>query len=368
MELFTLPNEILFHIFEYVINIKDINSFVCSHKDGYKVRDCITRISNNINDHKVLYLYPNLRIVDGIVNMIDCNIWKDTPCFNDIHSIQIELPMITKDDITNKYIYKYLENNCNIRNITFLSYINKFNKKTLVYKLSVIDNNLLINVKCKWDQFNLFKDYEYFYKIINLLMDNKIINSIKLSNIQNIDIIKYLFISKTKSISFNQYSQSIFNSYMNNPKSKHLFISSIQRLEKIVMIGKRLYEENTFNKSLSIFGSIIDIMYNDDIVCPDMKVFCFPVPSSKLEKCLKLFPNVKEMFLMHDNFNNELKCDEDLKLWVQSLILPPKVKAVEYCTRDTNYRCVYNPQGYLTHNNVIFGMCRLSDKYYFINK
>ncbi|SNW62979.1 Hypothetical protein ORPV_1075 [Orpheovirus IHUMI-LCC2] len=356
MELFTLPNEILFTIFEYINKLDDINRFICSYKNGYMIRDYIRTIQKyTIENPKVLSLYPNLTKLDGFLLLYNKKLFNiyDMPCFSKIENLTIDLPLDCFYQPIYLYLNKYFQTNNNLNNITFIAndYHDGFGTEPSGYckrffniknrELYILDMN---GVREDIDEIIMRKN------VINLLMYNNIFDSVCINHTNDKDLSKLLLDQKVKSIKIHVYQEQINNYMKCNIFCKSLS-SALYRLENINMIGTHLYYESRFTDAKIAFRLLIDNLYDRKAVNKKMKKLLIPIPASKLDKCFKIFPNVQKIVVLYD-MDDSLQCENDLYSWMKTLSLPLCLKILYYGTQDIGRTESYNPKETYLYNNI----------------
>ncbi|SNW62980.1 Hypothetical protein ORPV_1076 [Orpheovirus IHUMI-LCC2] len=341
MELFTLLNEILFCIFDYVNKLDDINRFICSYKNGYMIRNYIRTIEEyTIENPKVLSLYPNLTKLDGFLLLYNKKLFNvyDMPCFPKIENLCIDFPLYNFYQPIYLYLNKYFQTNNNLQAITFIAddYSHGFGTETSGYcnrffnindKVLCIDDDNSINGDI--DEINMRKN------VINLLVKNNINNSITLDGKNNdMEFIKFILEHKFKIINMSKMMYQIGEFIKDDNFNKSL-IYSLSRLEEInIILGEQNLYLKRYVKDLYYGEHIIDCLTKRKIVNKKMINLLIPVSTSKLNECLNIFPNVQEIFILYDNKTKELTCDNDLYKWIEGL--SSNLKVIHHFVHDND--------------------------------
>ncbi|SNW62974.1 Hypothetical protein ORPV_1070 [Orpheovirus IHUMI-LCC2] len=331
MELFMLCDDIIFEIFSYVNNIKDINNFIYTSSVSHKVKNYITIINNDIDDYNILYKYPNLKYANGCITIHNQNILTKEllPCFNNIQHISIDFPIDIFYSCLYWYITKYLSTKHMIQYMEFTAY-NESGDNYNVKRIEIENNKLFI-----WeDQDFLHYPDDIIPKknFINTLMSQISINGI-ISKSYDKNFILLLLEQKVKSIRLDHLYP--MDRYVTCDTFKHLCadaLSSIEEFDIMVLFKKDITYMSSFT------DEVMNIMLDKKIINYNMKKLMLPISSNNLRVCELVFPNIEEIFIIKDN-------DEDMICWLNSLILPKRSKTLLY----TEYKNIINN---ITYNNI----------------
>ncbi|SNW62977.1 Hypothetical protein ORPV_1073 [Orpheovirus IHUMI-LCC2] len=296
MELFNLPNEILFCIFDY---IKDINSFVCSHKDGYKINNYITNILNNfIDGNKISYKYPNLKTLDGFINMHNSN---DIIYFNlDKVCINLEFS-VTKAYL---YIYSYIRGYlCEEKKSSYIEF--NFRKYYDVYN---DDNDDYLECSRYIDYYNftidkkilkleLFpeseEDINYIKNTINILVSNNIIDSIETKGYM-INLLPFILNQKVNRIKVDTH-HSCIREYIESEEFMVSMATAIINVEDVLLLDV-FKDMNSMNLFKEFMNKIFNIVKSQDPINYEKKGIGIKFNHKSKETYVKLYYNSK--FLM----------------------------------------------------------------------
>ncbi|SNW62978.1 Hypothetical protein ORPV_1074 [Orpheovirus IHUMI-LCC2] len=291
MELFTLPNEILFYIFEYVNNIKDINSFICSYKDGYKIRNYISIISNNINNYTILYKYPNLRICTENIF-----IYKENIVYFNLHKVCLSLEF-TLDAVypfINSYIMEHLAkgNKKSYIKFNFSNYYDFcddyiLSKYSEYYKF-IIDGNIL-----KLDLFCGKEEENYIYNTVRLLISNNVINNIEFED-HGDNLLPFILKQKVNKI-YIETNPSNFKNHMKSNDFMDAMVMAISNVQDLTFFN--LFDDiNSIKLFKKFINEVFNKIKNQNIMDYEMKCINIIITHKDKDVLIKLYHNSE--FLM----------------------------------------------------------------------
>lgn len=286
MELFNLPNEILFHIFDNINDLKDINSFVCSYKDGYKIRHYISELSNNIDNYTKLYKYHNLRKCNGNIF-----IHKENIVYFDLHkvSLTLEFSLANAYPFINSYIMEYLAKGKKKSFIKFnftnyYDFCNDFilSKYTEYYNFIIDGSTLKLDLFCGKEEEN------YLNNTIMLLVNNNVINNIEVED-HGDNLLPFILKQKVNTI-YIETNPSNFKRHMKSNEFMEAMAAAIVNVQNLTLF-------NLFDgiHSIKLFKKFMNKVFNriiaEKVVDYERKGIRIKIIHKEKETYIKLYYN-----------------------------------------------------------------------------